>query len=520
MGGESRSYGGLVTLSIIVNYVLGVGLLALPYVFRVAGIGLAVVAIVIGGIFTHITAMLVAEAEDLSKRALRNGSLVLPGSVFSSHVCSSSPVLTETSPMLRRTTAASAPSAIAVNSGDVEVLSATAGAAPRLDPPLEVVDMVHLYYGPRVRVAYIIGLGTYLVGGLWAYTAIFAVALGAAFPLKFAVAPEHRAGLTCDAHAGFESDCELVYLVYIAVFAAIVIPLSFVDAASQWLVQIVLTVARYVTIAMMMIIPVAALYTDSVDAAPGAPAHPPHIAPGADDLFRWTGTGLALLTGLYSLVFQHSVPGILAPHRNKASIPLVLALSIASISILYIGLGIASALYFGESTQPSINVNYSTFRYGRADGTNVPLWGKICNDIIVLFPGISSISTYPLIALTLANSALVTLPLSITGAPGSAKRARATWVTRAAVAIPPVVGAVFVRNLTTILSYAAILAIAIGLVMPAGIWLGAVRHAAAHGIDRVAPYASVFTSRITAGTSLAFGVACLAAFVVGLVAKS
>ena len=500
-------YNAYTTSSIIVNYVLGVGLLALPYIFWKAGILLASSALLLAGVVTATTAVAVAEAEDLTRSLLLTRTLVLPGWKHpldtpkpseSSHLVPSGPSPTHDAPV----------GTLVVNNQD-HVASDPTTPFNRNAPELlvEVVDMVLLYGGLWWRNVYLGAIVIYLAGGLWAYAAIFSVALASAFPLAPVVhhAPPH---LSCDnSAASLYSPCENVYLVYVGLFALIVIPLSFVDIASQKIVQVILTVLRYLTLLVMVVFPVVSLYTNATDAAPGAPKHPPYLAPGWKSFFNWDHAGLALLTALYANVFQHSVPGILAPHRNKGTVAFVLVASIALITLLYIVLGVTSAIYFGDSIQSSININYRTLKYG----SSIPTWlGTGVNYVVVLFPGAASISTFPLISLTLANSLLVTLPPDW-------RTPRTRLLTRAISSIPPIAGAALVRDLATILAYTALLAIIIGVVVPVFILLSARKAVSSASSPISSHLTSPLTSSLAIIFSVLFALAALASFIWGLV---
>jgi hypothetical protein len=73
------------------------------------------------------------------------------------------------------------------------------------------------------------------------------------------------------------------------------------------------------------------------------------------------------LSFLFSLrqLFQHSVPGLVAPLRNKSRARFLFGATLLSSFFLYSTLGVTCALYFGYSTNASINLNWTNFTWGK-----------------------------------------------------------------------------------------------------------------------------------------------------------
>lgn len=86
------------------------------------------------------------------------------------------------------------------------------------------------------------------------------------------------------------------------------IPLSFLELSEQVKAQVFLTVARFVTIFLIIGSAAACMWTDPLDsyAADMPDVKPPYAT---SDLVRWSGFGVMFGTSLFSQLFQHSVPG-------------------------------------------------------------------------------------------------------------------------------------------------------------------------------------------------------------------
>ena len=158
-----------------------------------------------------------------------------------------------------------------------------------------------------------------------------------------------------------------------AVFGIIVVPLSLLDTTEQATIQTIFTVLRFVTLGAMAISSLLGIFLFPVsDGFPLQPAQYPPL-PNATSMSNatgppyygkdvtWTlqtgGMGLLISSMCFSMLFQHSVPGLMAavdPNQRK-SVKHVFGAALISSALLYIVLGVTMALYFGASILPISN---------------------------------------------------------------------------------------------------------------------------------------------------------------------
>ena len=304
----------------------------------------------------------------------------------------------------------------------------------------------------------------------------------------------------------FPSLSSLFFFLFVSFYK--VIPLSLLDTAEQATIQTIFTILRFITLgAMAMGAVLGVLYFPISDAFPN-PLHPPHpctldaymgydcphphsdsslshlfnntnttttpssilstsppyIGKGVDWGLKTDGMGLLISSMCFSMLFQHSIPGLMAaidPNKRK-SVKQVFGAALTTSCFLYIILGVTMALYFGSTILPSSNLNFVDFNFGMGEPSNA--MANILSYTIVLFPVFGSISVYPLIAITLSNNLHVSTA-RFTGWTQDDRKAKIFW--RLIAAVPPILLSLLVRNLSTIIQFSGLFAVPIAYLFPA-----------------------------------------------------
>jgi amino acid permease len=524
---EIKSYSGLVAYGFALNYVLGIGNLALPYALYQAGLVVGTIILIIMTGITLITVNWVVEViykanqiHDLQQSARNsllhkskainssNGhshsfdseeeedienaetmyssynkakySSQLPIS-FSSVVADSviSPRANNSSNYIQ-TTPISYGSVLSTDISGYEsgLESASKSASKPSNPDFqtnpyeirtkyEIVQLCDIFLGRSYRNSYQICLCFLMISGLFAYTSVFCQSI------QSNLLPH-----------SYQTDS--IYLVIAVLFGVIVVPLSCLDLTDQITVQISLTLLRFVTLFLMIGSAAISMWSNRYDSGVYQAFHNPDnpSTPGANNnvatdhtnhqlsapyielsLFNFAGMGLMFTSSIFSQLFQHSIPGLIQPIQNKSQIRTIFSWTLITTLVLYITLGSICALYFGHLTLESINLNWNNFTYGytkpnflnnaNSNYQLVPKSLRAINSLIVLFPALDTVSVFPLIAITLGNSLFSTLPSL--GKKGN----------RILAALPPILGSVFIRDLSSIIRIAGVFGIGIALITPA-----------------------------------------------------
>ncbi|KAJ8575046.1 hypothetical protein ON010_g4171 [Phytophthora cinnamomi] len=350
-------------------------------------------------------------------------------------------------------------------------------AAVEYDDFPEVTQLCDRFLGPVGSKMYQVSLLGLMYGGLVGYSQVFV-----------------NTFLTQVDHIG---DWELSSVHAAVVFACIVVPLSCSDLTEQIYVQLTMSVVRFVALLIMIFSAAYAVYGDPYDG--GAVLKPsPESAPYVSEfsLVDLSGFGVMFSTGVFSQLFQHSVPGLLAPlgARNQEKAPAVFGSTLLTTMVFYIALGSVCSLYFGPKLATSVNLNWADFTWGINESmTLVPLWAKLLSMIVVVFPALDTLSVFPLISVTLGDNMAAVIPKRWTRG-----RRRSTWklLCRFGASLPPLLISMFVSDLSVTLQISGLMGIYVAFFAPALLQLQA---------SREIPTKNIYSGRFS-GVAYVYGV--------------
>ncbi|GMF40741.1 unnamed protein product [Phytophthora fragariaefolia] len=433
---QRAGYSPLVAYAFTVNYILGVGSLGIPFAFHRAGLLMGNAMIALVTLLSYVTVMWVCESVARAREAFAQSFLPLDESAalkrfsFSYSSAASTPVTS------RRVSGGS--------------------AALEFDDFPEVTQLCDRFLGPVGSKMYQVSLLGLMYGGLVGYSQVFV-----------------NTFLTQVDHVG---DWQLSSVHAAAVFACIVVPLSCSDLTEQIYVQLTMSVVRFAALLIMIVSAAYAVYGDPYDS--GAEQEPaPEAAPYVShvSLLDLSGFGVMFSTGVFSQLFQHSVPGLLAPlgAKNQEKAPAIFGCTLLTTMVFYIALGSICSLYFGPKLATSVNLNWADFTWGINESmTLVPLWAKLLSMIVVVFPALDTLSVFPLISVTLGDNMAAVIPKRWTR--GGRK---ATWklVCRFGASLPPLLISMFVSDLSVTLQISGLMGIYVAFFAPALLQLQASR---------------------------------------------
>ena len=255
-----------------INFILGVGCLGIPYAFAKAGFVLCSVILTIVTLLSYMTVMWVAESGARLEGIVNDESK---------------------------------------QENDQSTVSENTLLVPAKRPEVdankyEVIDLVSYYLGPKQKILYQISLMALMYVGLLAYTQVFC---GSIATLIWGPGAHKK-------------DVGILGLPQV-VFGIMVIPLSCCDLDEQVAIQSLMATVRFVALFIMIAGSVCALFLD--DDNNSDRTHPPYFAPEEPNECQmsytacFSGFGVAFSTALFSQLFQHSVPGLLRPLRDRPS---------------------------------------------------------------------------------------------------------------------------------------------------------------------------------------------------------
>ena len=414
-------YGPFTAYCFTVNYILGVGVLGMPFAFVKAGYVLSTLCLLLVTVMATLTALWLSEvgvrAARLEQRALRdmNADLRVP---------------------------------LAPVNGDAVTVVSPAPSSPR-HRRIEMNELVDIFLGKRARRVYELLLCVYMIGALWSYTAVFSQSLATQLPI---------------------SGVDNSYVLYLLIFAVIVLPLTCMEMTELKPLAISLAIFRFVSLGMMILTSLLALfhypYVDNSTSPPTVPSSA-SSAPYVSDIRAVVAAGLATVfpVSIYSQIFHHSVPGLSHPLRAKSQLPAVFSSVLLTTFSLYAALGITVGLYYGSSVRDVCTLSWTHYTGERDDGGSSssgrsPVAAFI-SYLIVLFPPIDIVSAFPLNCITLANNIM-----SACIPPHLHTQRRYIIPFRLVAACLPLIGAGFVKSLDSILHYTGCVGVLIAFLFP------------------------------------------------------
>lgn len=312
----------------------------------------------------------------------------------------------------------------------------------KVEPPpkqryAQVSDLVTLYMGNAGGYAYLAMLVGFMVGSLWCYAAIFATSL--------------------EAHGG-RLFGDSTYKCYVLFFGLMTVPLACRDLAEQKRLQTALALGRALMLLSMTITAGVALLQDG-------PIAPPLLS---EQQQTWRAAVSAAPIVAFSCTLHHSVPQICSPvvptdDRNFRYVTLnwIFRAAFALSVLVYVIFASTIALYFGQDTRSSVNLDWAGAGGG---GENSSLFARTCgiaiSHYIVLYPAINVVSTYPLNAVTLGDALLA----AYRGAAGTIDdisshqppSATQTKSFRVVAAVVPLVGAFLADDISNITRFTGV----------------------------------------------------------------
>eukprot|EP00698_Gefionella_okellyi_P018851 TRINITY_DN56_c0_g1_i1.p1 TRINITY_DN56_c0_g1~~TRINITY_DN56_c0_g1_i1.p1 ORF type:complete len:528 (-),score=74.73 TRINITY_DN56_c0_g1_i1:1104-2615(-) len=419
-----ESYGSFAAFSFTVNFIMGVGILSLPYAFFHAGVLMSPLFLVLVSLLSFVTVMYIFESGARCEALTAHQEM------------------------------------------DVQDVSPHKPQFHITNRRFDMRTMSKMFMG-LWGWHFDISLILFTYGGQWSFAATFASSLTNNIRLPFMF--NYTNDQPCNVYAtDFTSNlpCLHTYYVYVALFSLIVIPLSCVDLADQAWLQMILTLFRFICVTLIVS---TVAYGLAAHPFPGAlpvngtiPSGPPYTQPTS--LVTWAGFGNLFTTALFAQMMHNAAPNIAQPVRDKSKLPYIFIAAFATTFGAYALIGVLCAVFFGGAVAPTVTLMWSNFNGWLNASVPAPWWAEAVHWILALFPPIDVISAYPLGSISLATNLMSSLPLSL--------RRHPRWKlvklgTNLISAIPPLVGALFVWNLSTIINVSGLFAFFIVFITPA-----------------------------------------------------
>lgn len=461
-------YSPLICYAFTVNYILGCGVLGIPFAFYKAGIVSGTALIIAISFFSYMTVLWVGEAsyrgmqiknEMKNKNPFKSPKIYGKTSSKSAAATSSSGLVNILNDGIRSvlsfqsldsyqqdtTKSSNAATYVSLNANSRSEKERGRTVTPdSIDEghesasEMEVTELVGEFIGENTKNSYQIALMVLTGVGLLAYTQVFVQGF--------------KSQIWSDGPSSLP----------ILLFACIVVPLSCMQLSEQVTIQVFMAFMRFLSLGCLLFGTIYAINVAPTSAIEAVPLVEPD------------GIGLMLTTSIFAQLFQHSVPGLVRPlnESDKEKAPLIFGAALATTTVLYILIGVTSVVCFRQNINESVNLNFANFYWGK--DPNACIVAVVVSKLIVLFPVLDTLSVFPLIAITLGNNLNAFFPsvykylksqLDQTDKKVVKQYALIGW--RLVAAIPPVIMANYVTNFSITLQIAGLCGIYVAFIIPA-----------------------------------------------------
>jgi hypothetical protein len=323
-----------------------------------------------------------------------------------------------------------------------------------------------------------------LYGMTWALCSIFGNAFADMFPLG-------------DAQDGG-------YMIYIAIFMAVTVPLSCASMEGQLWIQMSLMMARFVGVILMV---------GTIAGAYGAdePHFGSQVGPANDVALAIPSNIVQVtMTCIFATGIQFSVPTMASESRSKTRLSQIFGMASTLSYFANIFVGILLAVFFGQDQPESSNLNWVNYHGGAGEGDSA-MWATAISGYIVLFTAIDGIAIYSLIAISTGDI----LMGAVYGdrVHDVEKDWRVRTVFRLLGSVPQAIGAMFLSDLGVIAKFAGIFTILSYTVCPALLALSSHACMKKKNLPLTTYYSSYLSSRFWS-----YGLLLLSAALIGGVA--
>ncbi|KAJ3423884.1 hypothetical protein M0812_29515 [Anaeramoeba flamelloides] len=360
----------------------------------------------------------------------------------------------------------------------------------------EINELCYIFMGRNGKRFYTVALSMYILGSLWSYSAVFAQTITTMLPISGITK-----GDTCEIDQPFSVNCNKNYILYLVLFAIFAIPVACRDLAEQKILQISLTIFRFVAVFVIILTTVLAMYTSNEDHYQNK--NTPYIA--SYSLFNIHGSSIIFGSCVFSQVVHHSATIIAETVREKSKVRKIFNSAFLTTFLIYYTLGVVCSLYFGPNTKSIVTLNWLDYSGGIAPSS---YWATFIKFVVVLFPAVDILSAFPINVVTLGTGLYnFFIPESTRKNQKNLKKKKILF--RLVAAIPPIIGSMIIKEIPVLIVINGITGCFISYIIPAVLQYKSKQICKRIFKKDETPYSNFTSKRKIVMTILGFGVIAL-----------
>lgn len=402
---EEEGYGIGPGFVFAINIVIGAGFLSLPFAFQETGVLLSLVYLIIGSSLCNYFSLMILEilhkVRFLKKWQEEGTYLHLGPRDF-----------------------------ISVQKLQVKNPEISEERVPLDEGKIDVSKAMSIIFGRKFGIFYLLMMTISFEGALIAYGSIFASSFSSNIPLGNLD--------TCDIYtSGFNSSCMGHYWFFIILYSGLVTFLTIRGLKEQKSFQVIMCCMRFIIMSLVIFCSLALIIEDT-------PVAHGEAKPSAHEtkLYDFKKSDIAIPIILFALNYQLQIPNIaeLIANKEKNMWRIVTIVTITSL-IWYSALGLVVP-YAITDVEAQCTLNFRSYSGGYENSR--PWWAQLISYVIMLFPALDVMSSFPLISIALADNWI-----TMVYGEGVIPR-RKHLITRVAVCIFPLIIAFFFYDIVKI----------------------------------------------------------------------
>mmetsp|Transcript_19290 Transcript_19290/g.35454 ORF Transcript_19290/g.35454 Transcript_19290/m.35454 type:complete len:489 (-) Transcript_19290:48-1514(-) len=312
----------------------------------------------------------------------------------------------------------------------------------------DCTEIVRLIFGRKWAGAYLFMMTLFYIGALTAYTAIFASSFASNVPLG----PLDTCNIYED--ASFGGDCRWKYWLYLALFTVIEVALVLASYSEQKWMQTCMTIIRITVVLAIVLTSLVSVITGTKISGGGS-----HTASYEGPAYPLAIAGSILVTQ-FAYLCHIQVPSIAQfVQDRKRNLPKISLMVTMTCFLAYTSLGLIVPAAI-DNVPGLVTLSFRNYSAGYSTR---PWWTFIISYIIVLCPALDVVSSYPIIAVSVAQNILSFI---YPGEKSELYNPKRVLALKLAIAIFPACISFFEYDLSVILSWTTYMGL---LVMPVAI---------------------------------------------------
>jgi len=311
-----------------------------------------------------------------------------------------------------------------------------------------MVELCEIFGSRRLKSFYTLAIVLFLFSAAWGYASVFANAFAAYFPVPFL-----NDFKTCRD----ESECFGLYSFYILVFAIITVPMSLLEVKEQEAFQIFMTFMRFLLVVVMVGTTMHGTLTGKEVFGATADESLDHLS-----LFRFGGLWTTIPTCIFAQCLNTNIALVVHDMEDKKKLGTALGWGMVITCLFYGLIACSVVLYFGAAVASSCNVNWESYHGGYPEGR--PWWASAISLFVVAFPAIDVMSIYPLNTLIMSQNLMAFVYHDRIDKAEEDDVIKLVF--RLLCAVPPILCAVAISNLLSIMDYAGATVCILSFIIP------------------------------------------------------